>query len=92
MVSRQAQGFLESAIGPILEQSGHMIHEHELPVQIRAEYLEMPGLQLSVGQAARLWNTDACWCSAALEGLVENGFLCKKDSVYLLARSGRRNA
>ena len=69
-----------------------MIHERDLPIRIRAEYLEMPGLQLSLHQAARLWNTDTGRCGAVLENLVQNGFLCKKDTLYLLAQSGRRNA
>ena len=43
----------------------------------RAEFLEMPGLQLTVAQAARLWHFDSALCSAVLTELVVRG----QDSV-----------
>jgi DNA-binding IclR family transcriptional regulator len=42
---------------------------------IRAEYLEMPGLHLTRGQAQRLWNLDTRTCDALLNALVRMGFL-----------------
>ena len=66
--------------------------EHDLPVRIRAEYIEMPGLGLTASQAARLWNADTARCSAVLEHLVHDGFLWRKDATYRRADSGRRNA
>jgi hypothetical protein len=41
----------------------------------RAEFLEMPGLTLTVVQAARLWHSDSALCTAVLERLVEQRFL-----------------
>ena len=41
----------------------------------QAEFLEMPGLQLTVAQAARLWNFDSALCTAVLGKLVEQRFL-----------------
>ena len=41
----------------------------------RAEYLEMPGLRLTVPQASRLWGLDAVVCDALLTCLEASGFL-----------------
>ena len=43
--------------------------------QIRGEFIEMPGLRLTLRQAMRLWNLDALTCDVALRTLVEDGFL-----------------
>jgi hypothetical protein len=45
--------------------------------RICAEYLEMPGLQLTLQQAQRLWGLDEPTCARALEYLVENRFLVR---------------
>ena len=41
----------------------------------QAEFLEMPGLQLTVAQASRLWHFDSVLCTAVLSRLVEQRFL-----------------
>jgi hypothetical protein len=41
----------------------------------QAEFLEMPGLKLTVAQAARLWHFDSAMCTAVLSKLVEQRFL-----------------
>jgi hypothetical protein len=41
----------------------------------KAEFLEMPGLQLTVAQAERLWHFDSALCTAVLSQLVEQRFL-----------------
>ena len=46
-----------------------------LTQRIRAEYIEMPGLSLTFWQAMRLWNLDERVCRAALDVLVQSGFL-----------------
>ena len=43
--------------------------------RIRAEYVEMPGLSLTVLQAARFWGLSARTLLRALTSLVESGFL-----------------
>jgi hypothetical protein len=43
--------------------------------RIRGEFLEMPGLHLTLAQAARLWQLDRDTCDAALRALIETGFL-----------------
>jgi len=42
---------------------------------IRAEYLEIPGLQLTNLQVQRLWGLDPLTCEALLKALVDAGFL-----------------
>ena len=42
-----------------------------------AEFLEMPGLTLTVAQAARLWASDSTLCRAVLTSLVEKRFLVR---------------
>ena len=43
--------------------------------QVRAEYVEMPGLTLSKEQMRRLWRLDAALCDAVVDGLVASEFL-----------------
>jgi len=43
--------------------------------RVRAEYREMPGLRLSLAQAARLLGMDRPVCSDVLHTLVRDGFL-----------------
>jgi hypothetical protein len=52
---------------------------HSLPAtllaRIRGEYQEMPGLHLTLAQAARLWHEHADVCRTVLDQLVAEGFL-----------------
>jgi hypothetical protein len=50
--------------------------------RIRAEFMEMPGLQLSLIQAQRLYGLDRTVCKAALDALVDEDFLRVKDGKY----------
>jgi hypothetical protein len=43
--------------------------------RIRGEFLEMPGLHLTLPQAARLWHLDVETCDHALRTLIADGFL-----------------
>ncbi len=43
--------------------------------RIKAEYLELPGLQLTPWQAQRLWGLDQMQCDAILQALVDAAFL-----------------
>jgi hypothetical protein len=45
--------------------------------RIRGEYLEMPGLRLTIEQAVRLWQMDAATCNSALMRLVADRFLTR---------------
>jgi hypothetical protein len=45
--------------------------------RIRAEFLEMPGLKLTLNQAARIFGVDARRSTRLLEELVDEGFLAR---------------
>jgi hypothetical protein len=44
-------------------------------VRIQIEYIEMPGLRLTLAQARRLCDAPHAVCVAALSSLVKSGFL-----------------
>ena len=54
--------------------------------RIRSEYEEMPGLNLTLGQAARFWQLDRGQCESLLESLVRDGFLAHSRSGYVRLR------
>ena len=61
-----------------------------LLLRIRMEYIEMPGLQLTGGQARRLWNLDQITCEDILATLVEEQFLVRTArGTYLRCGGGR---
>lgn len=66
-------------------------HEH-LHVLVRAEFMEMPGLKLTLPQAARLFNLDASRCERVLGALVDSGALSAAGGVFMRADTGRRQA
>jgi hypothetical protein len=45
--------------------------------RVKAEFLEMPGLTLTVAQASRLWSFEATFCMAVLVALEESRFLVR---------------
>ena len=47
--------------------------------RVRGEFREMPGLTLTIAQAARLWSVDVATCTDVLTYLVTDGFLCRRD-------------
>jgi hypothetical protein len=57
----------------------------------RGEYLEMPGLRLTLAQAARLWNLDHTTCRRVLHVLTHEHFLAQGDTdTYVRADSRER--
>jgi hypothetical protein len=59
----------------------------DLLVRARGEYIEMPGLQLTLAQAARLWNVDREEAAQVLETLVDLAFLRRAGNGYVRAGS-----
>jgi hypothetical protein len=51
------------------------MHSPVLVSRIRSEFLEMPGLQLTLAQAARLWGLEPRACRDVIEALVDSAFL-----------------
>jgi hypothetical protein len=43
--------------------------------RVRAEFVEMPGLELTLPQAVRLWGLGVDDCRQVLDSLAEAGFL-----------------
>ena len=65
-----------------------MPHEHLLN-RIRAEYLEMPGLRLTLAQVQRLCGIERTICQRVLDTLVETRFLyLKADRTYARLTDG----
>lgn len=63
-----------------------------LLARIRAEYLEMPGMRLTLPQAARLFNLERTQCARLLETLVAGGALWTNGREFLGSNVGRRFA
>lgn len=57
----------------------------ELIGRIRGEFIEMPGLKLSLQEACRLWNLSASACGEALDELRAEGFLYQTPSGAFIA-------
>lgn len=52
---------------------------------VQAEYLEMPGLQLTRPQVRRLWGFEETTCDAVIAELVESNFLRRtSQDAYVL--------
>jgi len=65
----------------------------DLVRRVRCEYLEMPGLALTLGQAQRMWNLHRGECERLLGDLVDAGFLaCTPLGMFVRADSGRAGA
>jgi hypothetical protein len=57
--------------------------------RIRAEFLEMPGLRLTLEQAQRLCGIERALCKMLLDTLVADKFLCvKSDGAYARLTEG----
>lgn len=69
-----------------------MVHDDTLHQRIRAEYNEMPGMRLTLPQAARLFNLEPAHCAEVLRILVKNGALWTNGREFLARNAGRRAA
>lgn len=67
-----------------------MSSDDQLLARVREEYREMPGLQLTVAQACRLWQLDDATCRMLLERLVIEHYLRRRsDGAYAMMPSIR---
>jgi len=62
--------------------------DRDLQARIRTEYDEMPGLNLTLPQASRLFDCDATTCTRALMRLIAKGVLSVDEGAFV--RSGAR--
>ncbi len=51
------------------------MHAPALVERVRGEFNEMPGLQLTIAQAARLWGMEPAACRRIVDALVDAAFL-----------------
>jgi hypothetical protein len=66
--------------------------DRDLRTRICNEYLEMPGLGLTVPQASRLWSTDVVSSRQVLDALVDAAFLNLQEGRYVRAHADRISA
>lgn len=72
-----------------MSESLTIVTRSQLLRRIKAEYMEMPGLRLSVAQAGRLWGLDATACLDLLERLKTERFLqLRPDGTYARLTDG----
>ena len=64
-------------------------HRADLMARARGEFLEMPGLRLTLPQASRLCGAPPEDCQRVLGELIADGFLCLIGDVYLRADAGQ---
>ena len=66
-----------------METTAPDIAREQLLRRVRGEYLEMPGLKLTLLQAQRLWAMDEQTCGEILDSLTEVRFLHRQhDGTY----------
>ena len=72
-------------------QPAHDEHDFDISLltRIYGEYIEMPGLQLTLAQASRLWNLKLATSAQMLDRLVNASFLRRAGDRYVRAESGR---
>ena len=60
---------------------------HASVTRVRAEFLEMPGLRLTLAQATRLWGMEQALCATVMDALVRASFLRPTSGgTYMLAQ------
>ena len=64
----------------------------ELKARARAEFVAMPGLCLTLSQAARLYSAPPDECARAFHELIADGFLWRTRDCFVRADSSRRCA
>jgi hypothetical protein len=64
----------------MLPPEPHALEFQKLVERVRCEFLEMPGLRLTMPQAARLWGLDLPSCEAVVDALVRCEFLQRTGS------------
>ena len=72
----------------------HIGEEHDIDINLLArvysEYVEMPGLQLTLAQASRLWNLKLAISARVLDRLVEASLLRRAGDRYVRAEGSAK--
>jgi hypothetical protein len=93
-LERVTPSFRSGAPAPVAVRSDLGASEtfEHLARRVRNEYLEMPGLSLTLGQAQRMWQLRRTECERLLGALVDSGFLARTPSGAFVRASGRGGA
>jgi hypothetical protein len=78
--SRLATGTFDPDCTLMLPLERQALEFQRLVERVRCEFLEMPGLRLTLPQAARLWGLDLPSCEAVVDALVRREFLQRTAS------------
>lgn len=62
-------------------------HERDVYHRVRAEFVEMPGLRLTLPQASRLFNLEPTHCERVLSTLVDMRILSVRGHTFVRAGS-----
>jgi hypothetical protein len=76
---------------PVEPQAVHR-NEGDLCERVQAEFREMPGLRLTLPQAARLFSIEQARCERILGALVRAGRLSSDGKAFANPQVGRRSA
>jgi DNA-binding IclR family transcriptional regulator len=76
---------------PTVDRRWRRDDDLELRLRVLAEFREMPGLRLTLAQAARLFDLEPARCQEVLGTLVEAGCLAMDGKDFATAGSGRRS-
>jgi hypothetical protein len=71
------------------EQDATATDERDLYIHVQGEFRSMPGLTLTVRQAARLFSIEQSRCERVLGALVNDGVLATNGSIFARTGSGR---
>lgn len=92
MVDRGRANLLQLTVGASRVLVDATMSE-QLVGRIRGEFAEMPGLRLTIAQAARLWQADRTICASVLGRLVREQFLyCTPDGAFIRLPAVRASA
>lgn len=56
--------------------------------RVRGEFVEMPGLRLTLEQARRLWGVDMAACQAVVDLLIQAAFLRRTSAGTIVRVDG----
>ena len=62
-----------------------MTNPSDVRVRVRSEFVDMPGLRLTITQAQRLFGLDDVTCEQVIEALVNAAFLHRRGNVIFRA-------
>jgi hypothetical protein len=81
---------MHSCVDPCSRRPCPPHEDADLRTRIRAEFGEMPGLKLTLPQAARLFNLERARCERVLGALVDDGALSSDGTAFVRVGDGRR--